>query len=122
MERTASVAVSPDCKGALLLSLDMREMGGLEDFSVFSLSTKLAIYRGVVHNTRWQLELYKLDYPDHALAKQNVLLEEFEGKLGTLEELQSLYRKIVQMTGLIMAWNKQLSKDEGRPVFRGSWL
>jgi len=122
VERIASVAVSVDCKGALLLSIDMRELGKLSDFSVFSLLTKLALFRGVVHSTRWQLELYKLDYPNHKLATQGVLVEEFDGKLGTLEELESLNRQIYQMTGVMSAWNKQLSTEEGRPVFRGGWI
>lgn len=121
-DRIASVAVSPDCRGALMLSLDLSGLGRLDDFSVFSLFTKLALYRGVVNNTRWQLELYKMDYPEHVLAAESSSIESYAGPFGTLQELQSLDRQIQQMTRMIVRWNEQLSSDQGSAVVRATWL
>ncbi len=120
--RIASVAVSPDCRGALMLSLELSGLGELDDFSVFSLQTKLALYRGVVNNTRWQLELYKMDYPEHPLSKKGSGIEVYAGRMGTLDELRSLDRQVQQMTGMIMSWNEQLSTEQGGTVVRATWL
>lgn len=120
--RTASVAVSSNCPGALMLSIDLQGLGKLDDFSVFKLSTKLAIYRGVVNNTRWQLELYKMDYPDHVLTKRGRSVEVYIGKKNTLQELESLDRQAHQLTEMIVEWNEQLSSEQDAAEMRGTWL
>jgi hypothetical protein len=120
--RIASVSVSPDCNGALMLSLDLSALGSLDNFSVFSLQTKLAMYRGVVNNTRWQLELYKMDYPAHVLSQAASSIETFTGRSGTLDELMSLDRQVQQMTDMIMQWNTALSSEQGVAVVRATWL
>jgi hypothetical protein len=120
--RLASVAVGHDCPGALMLSLDLTGLGRLNDFSVFTLATKLALYRSVVSNTRWQLELYKMDYPDHALTKQARSIEIYTGRKNIPEELQSLERQVQQLTEMIVAWNEQLAADKSASAMRGVWL
>ena len=105
-----------------MLSLDLTGLGRLNDFSVFTVATKLALYRSVVSNTRWQLELYKMDYPDHALAKQSRAIEIYIGKKNTLEELQSLDKQVHQLTEMILAWNEQLAADKDSSSMRGVWL
>lgn len=106
--RTASIAVSPSCPSALLVALDLATMGALTDFSQVSLSTKLAIYRTVVNNTRWQLEVYKMDYPEHALTQKSKQVEVFIGKRHTEQELESLHRQVLQLTELLSEWNRAL--------------
>lgn len=121
-ERIATVAVSAGTTPALMLCLDLSGLRRLGDFSVFSLYTKLALYRSVVSNTRWQLELYKMDYPDHALSKQARSVEIYIGKRNTLEELQSLERQIHQLTEMLMLWNEQVGRERESSNMRGNWL
>jgi CRP/FNR family cyclic AMP-dependent transcriptional regulator len=119
-KRTATVSISPGCSGALLISIDLAGLGQLLDFSVFSLTTKLSLYRTVVNNTRWQLEVYKMDYPSHALTQKSKEVEIFIGKKMTEQELQSLERQITQLTSLITEWNAELMPKELDPQDRGA--
>lgn len=106
--RTASIGVSPACPQALLIALDLTSLGNLLDFSRINLATKLAIYRTVVNNTRWQLEVYKMDYPDHQLTQKSKQIEVFIGKRHTEVELESLHRQVLQLAELLTAWNRAL--------------
>lgn len=119
-KRTATVAVTPGCSGALLISIDLSGLGQLTDFSVFSLTTKLSLYRTVVNNTRWQLEVYKMDYPSHGLTQKSKEVEIYIGKKMTEQELQSLERQISQLTSLIAEWNTELMPKESDPQDRGA--
>lgn len=121
-ERIASVVVSNKCNAALLLSLELTELGRLGDFSVFNLSTKLALFRSVVSNTRWQLELYKMDYPNHVLAQKSRAVEIYTGKRNTLEELQSLDRQVRHLTEMLVAWNEQIGRERETDSMRGTWI
>ncbi|MCC7516301.1 MAG: cyclic nucleotide-binding domain-containing protein [Pseudomonadales bacterium] len=120
--RTATVAVTPGCVGALLIAIDLAGLGELIDFSVFNLMTKLSLYRTVVNNTRWQLEVYKMDYPAHPLTQKSKEVEIFIGKKMTEQELQSLERQIMQLTALISEWNAELAPKEQAPQDRGAAL
>ena len=118
--RTATVAITPKCSGALLIAIDLGDLGNLTDFSVFTLVTKLSLYRTVVNNTRWQLEVYKMDYPAHALTQRSKEVEIFIGRKGTEQELESLKRQISQLTSLIRDWNAELAPKEADPQDRGA--
>jgi hypothetical protein len=111
IERTASIVVDPAFSKALLFGTDFKPFRNLEDFRQIRLETKLAFYRGVVHHTRWKLEVYKMEYPDHPLVKEMKRIEFFIGDRGTVEELQSLDRQIKQITALLRTWNKTFEKD-----------
>ena len=106
IERTASIAVDPQYSKALLFGTDFKPFRDLEDFRQIRLETKLAFFRGVVHHTRWKLEVYKMEYPDHPLVKEMRRIEFFKGERGTVDELQSLDRQIRQITALLTTWNK----------------
>jgi CRP/FNR family cyclic AMP-dependent transcriptional regulator len=110
--RTATVAVTPGCIGALVIAIDLDGLGDLMDFAVFSLGTKLSLYRTVVNNTRWQLEVYKMDYPGHPLTQKSKEVDIYIGKKFTEQELQSLDKQVSQLTSLITAWNSELSPKE----------
>ncbi len=118
--RTATVTIAPNCIGALLIAIDLADLGQLDDFSVFSLTTKLSLYRTVVNNTRWQLEVYKMDYPSHPLTQKSREVEVYIGKKFTEQELQSLERQIMQLTALITEWNAELAPKEKDPQDRGA--
>jgi len=118
--RTATVAVTPGCTGALLIAIDLAGLGELLDFSVFNLTTKLSLYRTVVNNTRWQLEVYRMDFPTHPLTQKSKEVEIFIGKKLTEQELQSLERQIMQLTALISQWNHELIARELEPQDRGA--
>ncbi|MEZ5436555.1 MAG: cyclic nucleotide-binding domain-containing protein [Pseudomonadales bacterium] len=118
--RTATVAVTPGCTGALLIAIDLAGLGELLDFSVFNLTTKLSLYRTVVNNTRWQLEVYRMDFPTHPLTQKSKEVEIFIGKKLTEQELQSLERQIMQLTALISEWNHELITREPEPQDRGA--
>lgn len=118
--RTATVAITPGCIGALLIAIDLSGLGQLLDFSIFALTTKLSLYRTVVNNTRWQLEVYKMDFPTHPLTQKSKEVEIFIGKKLTEQELQSLERQIMQLTTLITEWNTELVPKEPDPQDRGA--
>lgn len=118
--RTATVAITPGCIGALLIAIDLAGLGQLLDFSVFSLTTKLSLYRTVVNNTRWQLEVYKMDFPTHPLTQKSKEVEIYIGKKLTEQELESLERQIMQLTALISEWNTELTSGEAEAQDRGA--
>ncbi len=120
--RTATIAVSPECKTALILSLDLTGLGELTDFSVYTLPTKLALYRAIVNNTRWQLELYKMDYPTHPLALRSRAIEVYTGARNTEQELASLDRQAHQLTEMIVEWNQALLSQQVTGNTGGTWL
>ncbi len=106
IERTASIVVDPQYSKALLFGTDFQPFRTLEDFRLIRLETKLAFFRGVVHHTRWKLEVYKMEFPDHPLVKEMKRIEFFVGERGTVDELRSLDRQIRQITALLRTWNK----------------
>lgn len=114
IERTASIIVDPQYSKALLFGTDFKPFRNLEDFRQIRLETKLAFFRGVVHHTRWKLEVYKMEYPDHPLVKEMRRIEFFKGDRGTKEELQSLDRQIHQITALLTTWNKTLETQKAK--------
>ncbi|MEZ5540082.1 MAG: cyclic nucleotide-binding domain-containing protein [Pseudomonadales bacterium] len=119
--RTATIAVSPNCKTALILSLDLVGLGELHDFSVYTLQTKLALYRAIVNNTRWQLELYKMDYPTHPLTVRGRSIDVYIGPRNTTQELESLDRQAHQLVEMIVEWNQALLAQETINE-GGTWL
>ncbi len=121
--RTATIAVSPSCKSALILSIDMAGLGELNDYSVYTLQTKLALYRAIVNNTRWQLELYKMDYPTHPLTLRGRSIDIFIGARNTEQELASLDSQAHQLIEMIVEWNQALMTQETkREMGGGTWL
>lgn len=121
--RTATIAVSPNCKSALILSIDLAGLGDLNDFSVYTLQTKLALYRAIVNNTRWQLELYKMDYPNHPLTLRGKSIDVHIGPRNTVEELTSLDKQAYQLIEMIVEWNEALQEQEAvSAAGEGTWL
>jgi len=107
--RTATLVADPKFSKTMLFGTDFTPFGDLLDFKKIKLSTKLALWRMVVHNTRWKLEVYRMEYPDHALALELRQVEIFRGEKNTAEELQSLDRQVWQLTDILLQWNEVLS-------------
>lgn len=120
--RTATIAVSPACKTALILSIDLSGLGELHDYSVYTLLTKLALYRAIVNNTRWQLELYKMDYPNHPLTLRGRTIDVYIGQRNTEQELASLDKQAYQLIEMIVEWNQALLEQEVANEMSGTWL
>ena len=103
-ERTASIAADKNGT-ALLFCSDFSLFGELGDFSEINLQTKLSIYNLVVNNTRWKLELYRMEHADHPLAKKTREIPYYLGPKGTVDELHSLYTQVEALADLLEEWN-----------------
>jgi CRP/FNR family cyclic AMP-dependent transcriptional regulator len=122
-ERSATVAVEKNCKSALVLTIDLSGLGQLEDFSVYTLQTKLSLYKAIVNNTRWQLELYKMDYPKHTLTLRGRKVDIYIGKKNTQEELASLEHQAYQLLEMLLEWNQALQFDDFKNQSNeGTWI
>ncbi len=107
--RTATVVADPNVPKVLLFGTDFVPFGDLENFSKTTLPTKLAFWRMVAHNTRWKLEVYRMEHPNHPLVPELRKVEIFRGEKNSLEELQSLDRQIRQLTDILLKWNAALT-------------
>ena len=112
--RTATIVADPKFSKTLLFGTDFTPFGELMNFSKIKLSTKLALWRMVVHNTRWKLEVYRMEHPEHPLATELKQVEIFRGEKNTPEELQSLDRQIWQLTDILLQWNEALAGKQDR--------
>lgn len=118
--RTASLAASGS-SGSTLFATDFSVFGALDDFSVIKLETKLSFLRIVVNNTRWKLEVYKMNDPDHPLVERLDSVHRFNGEKNSLEELQHLKQQSRELGDILNEWNNSLqSPDKGEGGKSGS--
>lgn len=101
--RNASLAASK--QPVTLFATDASIFGELEDFSQIKLETKLSLLRIVVNNTRWKLEVYKMNEPDHALAERIDKIQPFNGEKNSLEELHYLAKQSKKLGSILGEWN-----------------
>lgn len=107
--RTATLVADPKSGRVQMIGTDFAPFGALTDFSKITLGTKLALWRMVTHNTRWKLNVYRMQAPDHPLAVALGKVETFGGEKGSVEELQSLDRQVRALTELMAKWNEVLA-------------
>ena len=107
--RTATVAAPADGKQVVAIGTDFTVFGDLEDTRVISLPTKLAHYRNTVHSLRWKLEVYRMQYPRCVLAGRHRQVRLFTGAKDTPEELLGLHSQALSLSGLLLAWNRELA-------------
>ncbi len=112
VDRTASIVADPNGGNVKLVVIDGSAFGELKDYSRIRLHTKILFYRMVVANTRWKLEVYRMQQPNHVISRDMRKVELYRGKPNTEEELDSLARQAQQMTVLLMRWNTVFN-DEG---------
>lgn len=108
--RTATLVADPNSGRCQLIGTDFTPFGEIGDFSRIGLATKLALWRMVAHNTRWKLNVYRMQNPDHPLSQELAKVEAFSGDKGSAAELQSLDRQVQALTGLMSKWNEVLAK------------
>jgi CRP-like cAMP-binding protein len=103
--RSATVKSSTD---VILLGIDFKYFQQVDDFSMFSMDTKLVAYRMVVHNIRWTLEMNKMKTPDHYLVSKLLKAPLYTGVRGGNEELESLYEQSRVLADLLCEWNDSI--------------
>jgi len=102
--RSATVKAETD---VVLLGIDFRYFNDIEDFSLFTLETKLIAYRMMLHNIRWNLEVNKMKYPEHPLNKKLLKTPIFKGEKGSKAELLSLAEQAQILADLLCEWNDE---------------
>ena len=100
--RSATVKAETD---VVLLGMDFKYFHEIEDFSLFTLETKLIAYRMVLHNIRWNLELNKMQDPENLLNKKLLKLPIYKGEKGNKEELMFLHEQSRLLAELLCEWN-----------------
>jgi len=100
-----SASVKTGSKPVLLAGIDFKYFSDTEDFTLFSLETKLVFYRMVANNLRWTLERNKIENPDHPLIKQLYKIPLYTGKKGEKEELEALFKQSHLLAKLVSEWN-----------------
>ncbi len=89
-------------EGDVLLSgLDFSHFNDVDDYNLFTLSTKLLAYRMVVHNIRWMLELHKMREPKHPLVSRLLTLPVYTGEKDGENELAFLHEQAKSLAGLL---------------------
>ena len=102
--RSASIRTGD--KTALLAGIDFKYFRDIEDFSMFSLETKLTFYQMVANNLRWTLERNKIDNPDHPLIPRLYKIPLFTGQKGGVDELEALFKQSHLLAELVCEWNE----------------
>ena len=106
--RSASVRAESD---VVLMGIDFKHFNDVNDFSMFTLDTKLVAYRMVVHNIRWNLELNRMKDPTHVLTPRILKLPIYTGARGGKEELTFLYEQSRALAELLVEWNDSLQEE-----------
>lgn len=92
----------------ILLGMDFKHFNAIDDFSMFTMDTKLVAYRMVVHNVRWTLEMNKMRDPNHPFVARLLKAPVFRGEKGGKEELLSLQEQAQYLAELLGDWNECL--------------
>lgn len=108
--RIATVAVEKGAGECTVFATDVSMFGQLEDFSKISQSTKLAIYRMAINNTRFKLETYKAKDPKHPLAEAYVKVPKFSGEKDSLDELKHHAAQAPALAKLLAQFNELINK------------
>lgn len=111
VDRTATIVADPGAGDVKLVVIDGSAFGDLEDYSRIRRHTKILFYRMVVANTRWKLEVYRMQQPNHVISRDMRKIELYRGLPNTEDELQSLARQAQQMTVLLMRWNNVFNEE-----------
>lgn len=109
--RTASLAASKTGP-ATLFATDFSIFGSLEEFSHITLETKLSFLRIVVNNTRWKLEVYKMNDQNHPLVEKLDNVLRYSGEKNTVAELQHLAEQSKELGDILNEWNNSMQEGE----------
>lgn len=100
-----SASVKTGSRPVLLAGIDFKHFSDIEDFTLFSLETKLAFYRMVANNLRWTVERNKIADPEHPLVAQLRKIPLYVGQKGGKEELEALFEQSHLLAKLLSDWN-----------------
>lgn len=106
MPRSATIVADPAGKAVVLLALDYSFFRDVDDYSLFTLPTKLSFYKMVVNDIRWTLEMNKKSNPGHALVGALRKIPLFTGARGTRDELASLREQALALADILCQWNE----------------
>lgn len=109
--RNRSATVKAESE-VILLGIDFKFFNDINDYSMFTLNTKLVAYRMVVHNIRWTLELNKMQNPVHELVPRLLKMPIYTGPKDSAEELASLHEQSCLLADLLCEWNSTLEEAE----------
>lgn len=101
--RSASIRTAD--KPALLAGVDFKHFSDIQDYSQFTLETKLTFFRMVSNNLRWTLERNKIENPTHPLVSRLYKIPLFLGTKGGVSELEALYDQAHALANLVRDWN-----------------
>lgn len=110
--RSALIIADTRCKRSTVVRTDFSIFGEVKDVSRVSLPVKLVFYRNIVHNLRWKLEQYRMQFPKYPFAADHRKVRLFVGARDSLAELLSLDSQAQQLAVLLISWNMALL-DEG---------
>ena len=105
MPRSATLLADPKGKAVVLLALDYNFFRDIDDYSLFTLPTKLSFYKMVVNDIRWTLEMAKKADATGQLAQNMRRVPLFTGQRGTREELGSLRDQALALADILIDWN-----------------
>lgn len=109
--RSASIRVK--ARNALLAGIDYQHFNDINEFSTFTLATKISFFRMLSNNLRWTLERNKMELPDHPLVGRLRKLPLYTGPKNTVEELHALHDLAHQLAELLNDWNSSMNGAEG---------
>jgi signal-transduction protein with cAMP-binding, CBS, and nucleotidyltransferase domain len=104
--RTATLAAPGDAT-ATVFATNFSIFGELSDFSQVKLNTKTRLLRIVINNTRWKLEINRMNDPEHSLANKLDKFEKYQGLENTEGELIFLADQAFLLGQLLDEWNLQ---------------
>lgn len=108
--RKATVTANQNNKGVQVFVLDIKPFGELEDFSEFSLETKLIFYRRLANSIRWRIEQRRVSDRDNPLAKELAQIKVYTGSKNTIEELRAVNSQAREIALLLDQWNKEVER------------
>lgn len=103
-----SASVRSNAKPVLLAGIDFKHFSDIQDFTLFSLETKLTFYRMVANNLRWMLERKKMENPQHPLVGNLYKIPLFSGQKGGQDELDALFKQANLLAQLVSEWNDSI--------------
>lgn len=110
-DRPRSASIRTGDKAALLAGIDFKYFSDIQDFSQFTLETKLTFFRMVSNNLRWTLERNKIGNPSHPLVSRLYKIPLFIGEKGGIEELEALYNQAHALANLVRDWNDTSAEE-----------
>src|SRR3546814_1962532 len=107
--RSTTLKVADSCKEALLARLDDEICNDISENRSFTLATKLAFYRMVVHNIRWALEVNRTQTPHHPLVSEMLKMPLFLGARDSDDELTALHKQAHPLADILYRWNQTIA-------------